>query len=214
MMDRLPPEVLGARLRRTRVERGLSLRQAAAQTGVTKETLSDLERDRRTPHPPTLAKIARGYGVEISDLLGPVVEEESSAPKEPAPPSPEQLPLNGLDFGEERRSSILETTAAAFRRAVTNPDVDTRAAFGIVKAADMLFGILEVRLGEASSGEFPGEEIGVIGRTMKLLEDVAAQYTARIDEELSRSDTLPDELAALRRRKRDAAQLRVSKAVS
>jgi transcriptional regulator with XRE-family HTH domain len=104
MMDRLPAEQLGARLHRTRVERGLSLRQAAAQTGVTKETLSDLERGRRTPHPPTLAKIAKGYGVEISDLLGPMVEEEPAlAGKAKAPPSPEQPPLNGFLQEEERR---------------------------------------------------------------------------------------------------------------
>jgi len=66
---------LAARVRRIRLEHGLSLRGAAAKIGVTKETLSDLERARRHPHPPTLAKIADGYGVEISDLLGPMVEE-------------------------------------------------------------------------------------------------------------------------------------------
>jgi transcriptional regulator with XRE-family HTH domain len=78
MMDGfLEAKHLAARLRRVRLERGLSLRGAATETGVTKETLSDLERARRHPHPPTLAKIADGYGVEISDLLGPMVEEES-----------------------------------------------------------------------------------------------------------------------------------------
>jgi len=76
MMDELlEAKRLAARLRRIRLERGLSLRGAALKIGVTKETLSDLERARRHPHPPTLAKIAEGYGVEISDLLGPMVEE-------------------------------------------------------------------------------------------------------------------------------------------
>jgi transcriptional regulator with XRE-family HTH domain len=82
MMDELlEAKRLAARLRRIRLERGLSLRGAAAKIGVTKETLSDLERARRQPHPPTLAKIAEGYGVEISDLLGPMVEEEGPPKK-------------------------------------------------------------------------------------------------------------------------------------
>ncbi len=76
MVDVLLASRLAARLRRVRLERGLTLRQAAAQTGVTKETLSDLERARRQPHPPTLQKIAEGYGVEIRDLLGPIAEAE------------------------------------------------------------------------------------------------------------------------------------------
>ncbi len=66
---------LGRRLHRARIERGLSLRQAAARTDTTKETLSELERGLREAHPSTLAKIAKGYGVEISDLLGPREEE-------------------------------------------------------------------------------------------------------------------------------------------
>jgi transcriptional regulator with XRE-family HTH domain len=75
MVDELlEAQRLASRLRRVRLERGLSLRGAAVQVGVTKETLSDLERARRHPHPPTLAKIAKGYGVEISDLLGPMVD--------------------------------------------------------------------------------------------------------------------------------------------
>lgn len=93
MMDELlEAKRLATRLRRIRLERGLSLRGAAAKIGVTKETLSDLERARRHPHPPTLAKIAGGYGVEISDLLGPMVEEEpallgkEAAPHEPGQP--------------------------------------------------------------------------------------------------------------------------------
>ena len=92
MGELLEAKRLAARLRRTRLERGLSLRGAAAKIGVTKETLSDLERARRHPHPPTLAKIARGYDVEISDLLGPMVEEEPAllgkegAPQEPGQP--------------------------------------------------------------------------------------------------------------------------------
>jgi transcriptional regulator with XRE-family HTH domain len=60
----LPRKLLMARL-----ERGLTLRGAAEQTGVSKETISELERGLRKPHPPTLYKIAQGYGIHVSDLL-------------------------------------------------------------------------------------------------------------------------------------------------
>ncbi len=43
--------------------------EAAEQAGVGRDTLSDLERGRRHPVMPTLAKIARGYDVPVEDLL-------------------------------------------------------------------------------------------------------------------------------------------------
>jgi transcriptional regulator with XRE-family HTH domain len=60
---------LARRLRVLRAERGLTLREAAAKSGVAKETISDIERGLRHPHDPTLAKIAKGYGVPVEELL-------------------------------------------------------------------------------------------------------------------------------------------------
>jgi transcriptional regulator with XRE-family HTH domain len=57
------------KLRLLRAERGLSLREASKRTGVSKETLSDIERGRRHPHYPTLTKISKGYGVSLEALL-------------------------------------------------------------------------------------------------------------------------------------------------
>lgn len=62
-------ESLAHRLRVLRAERGLTLREAASLTGVAKETISDIERGLRHPHDPTLAKIAKGYGVPVQELL-------------------------------------------------------------------------------------------------------------------------------------------------
>ncbi len=90
-MQSLLPE----RLRMARMERGLSLRKAAKLTGVTKETLSELERGLRSPHPPTLFKIAQGYGLRVQDLLEPTV------PKAPAPNK--SGPFSGYDIAEIRR---------------------------------------------------------------------------------------------------------------
>jgi transcriptional regulator with XRE-family HTH domain len=60
---------LAVRLRVLRAERGLTLREAASLTGVAKETISDIERGLRHPHDPTVAKIAKGYGVPVDELF-------------------------------------------------------------------------------------------------------------------------------------------------
>ena len=60
---------LAHKLRVLRAERGLTLREAASLTGVAKETISDIERGLRHPHDPTLAKIAKGYGVPVEELI-------------------------------------------------------------------------------------------------------------------------------------------------
>src|SRR5829696_10521376 len=60
---------LAMRLRVLRAERGLSLTEAAERAGIQRQTLALLERGERHPHDPTLAKIAKGYGVPIEDLL-------------------------------------------------------------------------------------------------------------------------------------------------
>ncbi len=83
---------LGRKLRLLRAERELSLRSAAHLCGVTKETLSALERGVREPHDPTLAKIAKGYGVPVEELL----EEPVGAGKDKTPeagPSDEEVSI-------------------------------------------------------------------------------------------------------------------------
>lgn len=83
---------LAHRLRVLRAERGLTLREAASLTGVAKETISDIERGLRHPHDPTLAKIAKGYGVPVEELLEePVLAGKDEAPS-PAGPEEQQRP--------------------------------------------------------------------------------------------------------------------------
>ena len=62
-------EPLAEKLRVLRARRGLTLTDAEELTGVTRETLGDLERGKRRPYMPTLTKIARGYGVPVEELL-------------------------------------------------------------------------------------------------------------------------------------------------
>lgn len=62
---------LGARIRRLREERGLSLGELEAACGVTKGYLSQLESG-KAANPSVIAatKIAQGLGVRLVDLLG------------------------------------------------------------------------------------------------------------------------------------------------
>ena len=60
---------LARKLRVLRAERGLSLTDAAERAGVTRDTVSNLERGKRHAYTPTLSKIAKGYGVPVEELL-------------------------------------------------------------------------------------------------------------------------------------------------
>jgi transcriptional regulator with XRE-family HTH domain len=87
---------LPTRLRVLRAERGLTLRDAEHQTGVDKDTLSKIERGQRHPHDVTLAKIAKGYGVPVEDLL----EEPVPLDETPQETGPEKRLSE--EAGEER----------------------------------------------------------------------------------------------------------------
>jgi transcriptional regulator with XRE-family HTH domain len=84
-----------------RVERGLSLREAARRAGVVKETISDIERGHTHPYDVTLAKLAKAYEVPVEELLEPVPLGE--APREAGPPEKSE---------EERRSGYLRSWRA------------------------------------------------------------------------------------------------------
>src|SRR5215212_3320856 len=77
---------LPTKLRVLRAERGLTLRAAEHLTGVDKDTLSKIERGRRAPHDVTLAKIAKGYGIPVEDLLEEPVPLAEARPETERPP--------------------------------------------------------------------------------------------------------------------------------
>ena len=56
----------------------MTLTEASERIGITRHTLSSLERGGQEPHYPTLHKIADGYGIAVEDLLeeGPVIAGE------------------------------------------------------------------------------------------------------------------------------------------
>jgi transcriptional regulator with XRE-family HTH domain len=63
-------ESVGPRLRRVREQRGLTLTEAALETGISKSTLSRLETGQRKPSLELLLPLAQTYRVPLDDLVG------------------------------------------------------------------------------------------------------------------------------------------------
>jgi transcriptional regulator with XRE-family HTH domain len=98
--------LLPKRLRVLRAERGLTIKQAAESASVTRETLRELELGRRTPHEPTLAKIANAYDVSVAELL-------EAAEVEPDPLA--DAPRSSSELESPRRNPDLERLSSNLR---------------------------------------------------------------------------------------------------
>lgn len=61
---------VGDRLRRLRTQRGITLTSLAAETGISKSTLSRLETGQRRPTLELLLELSRAYRVPLDDLVG------------------------------------------------------------------------------------------------------------------------------------------------
>src|SRR5215213_3668293 len=83
---------LDMKLRVLRAERQLSLREASARTGVDKVALSRYERGLGRPQDLTLAKIAKGYGVGVEELLEEAV---------PLAEAPQETGQSGQEWARE-----------------------------------------------------------------------------------------------------------------
>jgi transcriptional regulator with XRE-family HTH domain len=57
------------RIKSFRIERGLTLNKLAEMTGFTKGYISRIEKSPKAPPISTIAKIARGLNVEITDFF-------------------------------------------------------------------------------------------------------------------------------------------------
>lgn len=63
-------ENVGPRLQALRTRRGLSLAQVAANTGISKSTLSRLETGQRRPSLELLLPLAQTYRVALDEMVG------------------------------------------------------------------------------------------------------------------------------------------------
>jgi transcriptional regulator with XRE-family HTH domain len=63
-------DLVGQRLRTVREQRGVTLTDVAARTGISKSTLSRLENGQRRPSLELLLPLAQAYRVPLDDLVG------------------------------------------------------------------------------------------------------------------------------------------------
>ncbi|HAG07908.1 MAG: Helix-turn-helix domain protein [Clostridia bacterium 62_21] len=123
-------ETLGERLAALRREKGISQAELARLLNLGQSTIAMYERDRRTPDPLTLRRLADFFGVSVDYLLGRTPERagppEGTARAQPAAAA-EATPAYTADplFGpllarlphltEEERQSLAEFWAWALR---------------------------------------------------------------------------------------------------
>ena len=62
---------LGTRMRRLRAERQLTLKEVAAEAGVSAAHISEIERGHSSPTVSALTRIAHALGIEVGDLVDP-----------------------------------------------------------------------------------------------------------------------------------------------
>lgn len=92
------------RLAELREQRALTLRELSKTSGVSPDTINQIELGHRKARPSTLRKLAKALDVDISDFFEP--EEMDAHPKAPAPQPLELEERHGGD--EERGSAYLE----------------------------------------------------------------------------------------------------------
>jgi transcriptional regulator with XRE-family HTH domain len=100
---------LAERLRILRAREGLTLTEASERIGITRHTLSSLERGGQEPHYPTLAKIAKGYGVPVEELL------EEPLPLAEAPQETRRLEEERLEADSPKDRQHWEMVLASVR---------------------------------------------------------------------------------------------------
>jgi transcriptional regulator with XRE-family HTH domain len=106
--------LVGARVRRLRAERGLTLTQVAQQTGLNVGYLSQVETDKASPSLETLAAIADAFAVPITWLL----VDDAPPPRlvrkadRPVHIMRDRARLEVVDGGFARQLRIVEVTGA------------------------------------------------------------------------------------------------------
>jgi transcriptional regulator with XRE-family HTH domain len=193
-------ESLPARLRVLRARQGLTLIEAAEKLGIGRDTLSDLERGNRRPVMPTLAKIAKGYGVPVEDLLEvpvPLGKVPEVGRSEPAMEWREYKEVKALDDSWYRELALgfLTRVPSAARRTE-----DLERAAGIVEGyvrrwdAELKY-LIEKDIYPYGKGIETGYLFrGIANALQKSLVPYAVWITKERSEEVSES-----ELAASRR---------------
>jgi transcriptional regulator with XRE-family HTH domain len=207
-------------LRMTRARQGLTLRTAEEATGVTKETISELERGLRIAQMPTLARLAEGYNLDLETVLTtagllPVEgEPEPSIKKEEAPPSPGPAVEEPVD-GEWRAlyrsaAELLKSFCDEWEDRLDRRDytLDTLKEFwdqsiGMVPWLNLVWGAEWTQL-RRERGEGATMFDTTLYPSMDRFMALQDRYQRLLDEQAPAVVSVPDELAIMRQRRRRA----------
>ncbi len=192
------------------------MRSAADLCGVTKETLSALERGAREPHDPTLAKIAKGYGVPFEELIEEPVPLGEAPRVGPAPGllgkyDPEtwktrlnyhrRVLENDLDAWEEAVADLVRRGAPFHRnwsRTVGLAAADLWSWLeedGILDDAEAFVGAIET--GEEIPETVRVEVLGLLNAMVRL-DDVTQKAMKAERQATTTAQNAPDQLAPMR----------------
>ena len=147
---------MGARVRSLRRERGLTIEQVAAATGLTKGFISQLERDRTSPSLSSIARICDALGVRLSHIF-----EREPAPaivrRDERPQVDTYFPTNNtlLSSRDERRMQAIESEVAPGAGAGD----ELYSLPGEVEFVYVLEGTLEIRVGEETMTLHEGDAL-------------------------------------------------------
>jgi transcriptional regulator with XRE-family HTH domain len=138
---------VGARVRSLRRERGLTIEQLAAATGLTKGFISQLERDRTAPSLSSIARICDALGVRLSHIFEAepppaLVRRHERVPADPSLSSQSYL----LSSREEPRFQVIESEVAPGAGAGD----ELHSLPGEVEFVYVLEGMLELRVSDES----------------------------------------------------------------
>ena len=167
---------VGARVRSLRRERGLTIEQLAAATGLTKGFISQLERDRTAPSLSSIARICDALGVRLSTIF-----EREPAPalvrrqERPIVESAFSTQSHLLSSRDEARFQAIESVVAPGEGAGD----ELTSLPGEIEFVYVLEGSLELRV---------GDEVHVLEQGDALTYELAKAHTWRnaSDEETLR----------------------------
>jgi transcriptional regulator with XRE-family HTH domain len=136
---------IGARVRALRRERGLTIEQIAAATGLTKGFISQLERDRTQPSLSSIARICDALGVRLSHVFerdpAPALVRHTERPEIDTYFPTHNYLLSGRD---ERRFQAIESVVAPLAGAGD----ELYSLPGEIEFVYVLAGTLELRVGD------------------------------------------------------------------
>lgn len=147
---------IGARVRSLRRERGLTIEQIAAATGLTKGFISQLERDRTQPSLSSIARICEALGVRLSHVFerepGPALVRKDERPEiDTFFPTHNYL----LSSRDERRFQAIESVVASSAGAGS----ELYSLPGEVEFVYVLEGTLELRVADETHLLHAGDAI-------------------------------------------------------